>query len=308
VKRAGGGAGGPDPMLRQLDEFLRSLGAVRGAADNTVLAYGGDLREMRTHFAEQDLRDWKDVTVAHVRQYAADALERGLGGASLSRKLSSLRSFYQHGMRMKWFTSNPALGVRGPRKGRPLPRALDEKEDLNLLRSAVKLRPGKKRIRLLRVSAMLELLYGCGIRASEALSLDWDGVDFNEKYVKVLGKGGKERVVPAGKDALNALARYRYACGNPGGAKPVFQTAFGRLSQRQLTKDFMRLTGVAGLGKTVTAHMLRHSFATHLLDRGADLRSVQELLGHARLTTTEVYTKVTTRRLKRIYAQAHPRA
>ena len=134
------------------------------------------------------------------------------------------------------------------------------------------------------------------------------GVDFNEHYVRVMGKGGKEREVPAGKDALDALARYRYACGNPGAGKPVFSTAFGRLSQRQLTKDFMRLTQVAGLGKTVTAHMLRHSFATHLLDRGADLRSVQELLGHARLTTTEVYTKVTTRRLKRIYSQAHPRA
>lgn len=307
----------PASLTGRVDKFLQSLSAARGASPNTILAYRGDLAEFMDYLTERNIAAWEKVAVTDVRAYAAGSLQRGLGGASLSRRLSAIRSFYQHGCRQGWFAANPAAGVRGPRKGRPLPRALDEAEVLKVLRAtfdAMKARetrhagalPVRQRARRLR--ALVELLYGGGLRAAEALGLDWQDVDLDEGFVRVTGKGNKERVVPIGKQAQGALADYRYACGNPGGNHPVFVTQNGRLSQRMLTKDFARLSRLASIGKPVTAHMFRHSFATHLLEHGADLRVVQELLGHARLTTTEIYTKITARRLKRIYSKAHPRA
>ncbi|MEK7475786.1 MAG: tyrosine recombinase XerC [Candidatus Coatesbacteria bacterium] len=307
----------PDSLTARVEKFLQSLSAARGASPNTILAYRGDLAEIAEFITGRNIAAWEDVAVNDVRAYAAAALQRGLGGASLSRRLSALRSFYQHGCRQGWFNANPAAGVRGPRKGRPLPRALDEAEMLKVLRAtfeAMKAKETKRlggqaaRQRARRLRALVELLYSGGLRAAEAIGLNWGDVDLREGFVKVTGKGNKERVVPVGKHATEALADYRYACGNPGGNAPVFITKNGRLSQRMLTKDFARLTKLAAIGKPVTAHMLRHSFATHLLEHGADLRAVQELLGHARLTTTEIYTRITAKRLKRIYAKAHPRA
>ena len=307
----------PGTLVDPVAKFLQSLESARGASPHTVLAYRGDLAEIAEFMTGRGIASWKKVAVNDVRAYAARALQRGLGGASLSRKLSALRSFYQHGCRQGWFDSNPAAGVRGPRKGRPLPRALDEAEVLKVLRATFDAMKAKEvkhagavsvRQRSRRMRALVELLYGGGLRAAEALGMNWDDADLREGFVKVRGKGNKERVIPIGGKAKDALADYRYACGNPAGDKPVFVTQNGRMSQRMLTKDFARITRLAAIGKPVTAHMLRHSFATHLLDHGADLRVVQELLGHARLTTTEIYTHVTAKRLKRIYAKAHPRA
>jgi site-specific recombinase XerD len=301
-------AAGDDPLGPRLRDYLATLKSVRGASPHTLLAYGGDLDDARRHFAARGIAAWERVTVHHVRAYAADALQRGLKPVSLARRLSALRAFFRHGCRLGWFAANPALGVRGPHRhaGRPLPRALDEEEVLKVIRAAWSLPKGRFALRTMRVGTLVELLYGGGLRAGEALGLDWDDLDLGAGFVRVRGKGGKEREVPLGAKALAALAAYRAALPRPVG--PVFPGKRARLTQRQLTKDFARLTREAGLGKRVTAHMLRHSFATHLLDRGADLRAVQELLGHARLTTTELYTRVTARRLKRIYAQAHPRA
>lgn len=291
-------------------EYLEALRSVRGASDHTLAAYEGDLKEFEAFLRSVGIDAWEDSGVRQVREYAAYAMGRGLGPASLSRKLSAIRSFFRHGCRAGWFRHNPALGVRGPNRGRgrPLPRALDEGEVLRLVRGALALPKGRYGVRTLRVWALVELLYGSGLRAGEALSLDWDDVDQAQGFVKVQGKGGKQRMVPFGRKAGEALAAYRRACGKGGEDGPVFLGRTGRLSQRQLTKDFARLAGSAGLGKRVTAHVLRHSFATHMLNRGADLRVVQELLGHSRLATTEIYTRVTARRLKSIYAKAHPRA
>jgi len=296
-------------MRGRLEAFLKAMRAERGASENTITAYRSDLMEFIKYAAsESGPREWEGVTVADVRGFAAEALGRGLGGSSLVRHLSSLRSFFRHGCRMGWFKANPALGIRGPRKGRPLPRALDEMEVLKVLRAALEVGGKGSKLRWMRVKAMLEMLYGSGLRAAEALGLDWGDVDFSAGFVKVLGKGSKERVVPAGREALNALKDYREAMGGPKDGEPVFTTRFGRLSQRMLAKDFAALTRLAQLGKDITPHMLRHSFATHLLERGADLRAVQELLGHTRLTTTEIYTKITPKRLLQVYAQAHPKA
>ncbi len=308
--------GSPD---QDVTEFLRSLTTTRGASAHTIDAYESDLREVRAFLTGRGLRPWKAVPVQAIRAYAADASARGLAAASLSRKLSTLRSFYKHGMIMGKFTANPALGVRGPRKGRPLPRALDAAEMLKLIRSAAGMiaagRAAKGatgdavRRRALRVSALVELLYGSGLRASEALGLDWRDVDLREGFVRVTGKGSKEREVPLGDKSSAALAQLRYAHGNPKGDTPVFISKLGeRISRRMLIKDFHRVSTLAAVGKPVTAHMLRHSFATHLLEHGADLRVVQELLGHSRLTTTEIYTKITAKRLRAVYDKAHPRA
>ena len=307
----------PASLTSRTEKFLESLGAARGASPHTILAYRSDLTGIAGFMTERGIAAWERVGVDDVRAYAAAALQRGLGGASVSRHLSALRSLYQHGCRQGWFEANPAAGIRGPRKGRPLPRALDEAEVLKILRAtfdAIKAKEVRHagalpvRLRARRLRALVELLYAGGLRAAEALGLDWTDVDLGEGFVRVTGKGSKERVVPIGKQAQNALADYRYACGNPGGNRPVFVTQHGRLSQRMLTKDFARLSRLAAIGKPVTAHMFRHSFATHLLEHGADLRAVQELLGHARLTTTEIYTHITAKRLKRVYSKAHPRA
>lgn len=291
-------------------EYLDSLRSVRGTSAHTLAAYSGDLKEFGGFLKSIGIDDWEKAKVGQVREYAAHAMGRGLGPASLARKLSAIRAFFRHGCRVGWFKNNPALGVRGPNRsrGRPLPKALDEAEILRLVRGALALPKGRYGARTLRVWALVELLYGSGLRAGEALSLNWDDVDQVQGFVKVQGKGGKQRMVPFGRKAGEALAAYRRACGETAAGGPVFLGRTGRLSQRQLTKDFAKLAKSPGLGKRVTAHMLRHSFATHMLDRGADLRVVQELLGHSRLATTEIYTRVTVRRLKNIYAKAHPRA
>jgi integrase/recombinase XerC len=307
----------PEGLEAPVDRFLEALHAARGASAHTVVAYAGDLAEIRAHLSREGVTAWSSVEADHVRRWVDASLQRGLDASSVSRKLSALRSFFRHGCRQGWWDRNPAAAVRGPRKRRPLPRALDESEMLKVVRAALDVMGGRgraraphpqARLRALRLRATIELLYGSGLRAGEALSLDWRDVDLREGFVRVQGKGGKEREVPMGKHAREALAAWRYASGNPPGDRPVFTTRNGRLSQRQLTKDFARVSRIAAIGRPVTAHALRHSFATHLLEHGADLRTVQELLGHARLTTTEVYTKVTVGRLKRVYARAHPRA
>ncbi len=302
---------------RDVAVFLQSLTTTRGASAHTIAAYESDLREIRAFLTDKGIKPWKAVPVQAIRAYAADASARGLAGASLSRKLSALRSFYKHGMRMGWFTANPAAGVRGPRKPRPLPRALDATEMLKLLRAATTMPSAEGsgavadagRLRALRIRVLVELLYGSGLRASEALGLDWSDVDLREGFVRVTGKGAKEREVPLGDKSSAALAQLRYSHGNPKGDAPVFISKLGeRISRRMLIKDFHRVSTLAAVGKPVTAHMLRHTFATHLLEGGADLRVVQELLGHSRLTTTEIYTKITAKRLRAVYDKAHPRA
>jgi len=291
--------------MNLVETFLKALSAEGGASARTVEAYRSDLADFTSYLAAHGVGKPDDATVANVREYAAEMTRKGLGPATLARHLSALRSFYGHGLRMKWFTANPALGVRGPRRGRSLPRALTEEEVLEVIRAAA----GSDK-RHLRIMALVEILYGSGLRAGEALGLKWEDLDLPGGFARVCGKGGKERMVPVGGKSRETLVAYRVTLGRePRGEEPVFTSRLGRnLSQRQVAKDFAALTGTAGLGKTVTPHMLRHSFATHLLERGADLRSVQELLGHARLTTTEIYTKITTRRMREVYSRSHPRA
>jgi len=292
---------------KRIDQFLRSLLAERGASTHTLTAYRSDLADFTSWLGRRGKGgDMSVVSVDDVRLYSSELLHGGLSASSLARHLSSIRSFFSHGCRMGWFKANPALGARSPRRGRPLPRALSEEEMLSVIRASAR-GTGNRGARLV---AMVELLYGGGLRASEALGMNWGDLDMAGGFVRVRGKGSKERMLPLGQgacDALLDLSRLTDAKISP--KDPVFTSRLGtRLSQRQVAKDFAFLTGNAGLDKRVTPHMLRHSFATHLLERGADLRSVQELLGHAKLTTTEIYTRVTAKRMKEIYNRSHPRA
>ena len=291
----------------RIDSFFRSLSAERGASRHTLVAYRSDLADFLGWLNRRGKgSDMGEVAVDDVRLYSSELLHGGLSASSLARHLSSIRSFFAHGCRMGWFKANPALGARSPRRGRPLPRALSEEEMLAVIRSSTRGK-GNRGVRLV---ALVELLYGGGLRASEALGINWGDLDMAGGFVRVRGKGSKERLIPLGKgacDALRDLSKVEGAKFSP--REPVFTSRLGtRLSQRQVAKDFAWLTGDSGLDKRVTPHMLRHSFATHLLERGADLRSVQELLGHSRLTTTEIYTKVTAKRMKDIYNRSHPRA
>ena len=296
------------------EEFLKTLGAVVGASVNTLVAYRSDLDDFSAFLPTLGRSvSWEEVSVLDVRRWAAGMTQRGLNGATVSRRLSSLRSFYRYGCRHGWFKANPVLGVRGPRRGRPLPRALDESEVLGIIRAASGELMKRQAKRAARILAMVELLYGAGLRASEALGTSWRNVDLAGGFVLVRGKGGKERLVPLGRHGVEALVSWRNIAAPSGPDAPVFSGSRAgqegrRLSQRQLLKDFVQLTKIAALGKKVTPHILRHSFATHLLERGADLRVVQELLGHSRLTTTEIYTRVTARRIREVYSRAHPRA
>jgi len=293
-----------DPRIEQ---FFRSLSAERGASAHTMTAYRSDLADFTSWLGRRGKGgDMSAVAVDDVRLYSSELIHGGLSASSLARHLSSIRSFFTHGCRMGWFKANPALGVRSPRRGRPLPRALSEDEMLQVIRASSK-GTGKRGIRIV---ALVELLYGGGLRSSEALGINWGDLDLRGGFVLVRGKGSKERLIPLGKGACEALSGLAEADGGARSPKdPVFISRLGtRLSHRQVAKDFSLLTGKSGMDKRVTPHMLRHSFATHLLERGADLRSVQELLGHAKLTTTEIYTKVTAKRMKEIYNRSHPRA
>jgi len=177
-------------LRARIEQFLKSLSVETGASVHTLVAYRGDLSEIAEHLGKAEgVGSWEAVEVAHVRSFAAACLRRGLGASSLARKLSSLRSFYRYGCRQGWFKANPALGVRGPRKGRPLPRALDEGEVLKIIRSCLRLGSRGNDTRWVRVKAMVELLYAGGLRASEALGLSWGDVDFPGEFVEVTGKG-----------------------------------------------------------------------------------------------------------------------
>ena len=288
------------------DPEVESFLAVSRArlAPRTVEHYRRDL---------QDFARWRGsaigaATTEEIERYLADLRAAGRTGSTLARRLAALRSFFRHQTLIGAREDNPAAAVASPRRTRPLPRTLSPGEVERLIEAAAGTTP-----RAFRDAALLELLYGAGLRVSEATGLDKGGVDLDERAVRVTGKGGKERVVPIGRRAAEAVRRY-LARGRPfldRRRRPelFLNSRGGPLTRagalREGTEDQER----AGLEPgRVHPHLLRHSFATHLLEGGADLRSVQEMLGHADLATTELYTHVTDKRRREAYFDAHPHA
>ena len=286
----------------ELEAFLALLAARR--APRTVEAYRRDLERLGAFLGGPI----SAATADQLDRYTAELRAEGLSPATLARKTAAARSFFRHLQLVGARADNPAAEVSLPRRTRKLPRTLSPGEAERLIDAATGTTP-----RALRDRALVELLYGAGLRISEATGLEKGGVDLDDRAVRVTGKGGKERVVPIGREAVEALRRY-LSRGRPYLDRRHRPELFLNAKGGALTRSgafliLRRLAAIAGLEEgRVHPHLLRHSFATHLLEGGADLRSVQEMLGHADLSTTELYTHVTDRRRREAYFKAHPHA
>jgi integrase/recombinase XerC len=289
-------------MTDPLAAFLRYLALEKNASPHTLRSYRRDLEQFRAYLADaagdRGQRPLPEFDARLVRGWLARLHARGLDPVSVGRKLAALRSWCRFLVRRGWLARSPALEVRGPRPGRKLVSFLPIDEAAALLDA----QDASARDR-----AILELLYATGLRVSELVGLALDDVDRGERTVRVLGKGGKERIVPFGSKAAVGLEAYLHVRGTAAG--PLFLNARGSgLSARSVHTLVRRRARAAGLSRRVSPHTLRHTFATHLLDAGADLRMIQELLGHSRLSTTQRYTHVAADQLMRVYDRAHPRA
>ena len=295
--------------LRELvARFLEELASARGASEHTLRAYGRDLEELAAHLESREIADPALVTPRTLRGFLMELDERGLSRTTVQRKLSAVRSFFHHLLRYGRIETHPATGLRHRRGQRRLPSALEEGE-VEALLAAPDVTTAKGR----RDHALLETMYSAGTRAAETVGLDRGDLDLARGIARVRGKGRKERLASIGSFAVKALQSYLSDPERPRprteAANAVFLNRLGgRLSTRSLGRIVDQAALAAGLKRRATPHTLRHSFATHLLDRGADLRSVQELLGHANLVTTQIYTHVSVERLRKVYEQAHPRA
>ena len=277
----------------------------KNASEHTILNYSIDLKNFAAFAGAIDI---KDINHLLARRYLAAARAKNLSKRTIARKLSSLRSFFRFLLRDGYIKTNPVSAVSSPKLDRSLPAFLDVGKVGRLLTS-----PDDKTVDGLRDRAIMETLYSTGIRVGELVHLGLSDVDFISGVITVLGKGRKERMVPIGEMALSVIRRYLEKRDKPF-EKPkdrevIFTNRFGtRLTDRSVRRIVDKYIKKCSIEEKISPHALRHSFATHLLDRGADLRSVQELLGHVNLSTTQIYTHVTTERLKAVYDKAHPRA
>jgi tyrosine recombinase XerC len=283
-------------------QFLKYLDNERGASPHTLRGYATDLAELRSFLARQGVTELASADGRAIRAWLAWLHDRRLAKSSIARKLATVRSCFKFLARRGVVELNPARQVRSPKLPKRLPSFLPKDESKELLdlpreHSEVGLRDG----------AVLELLYATGLRVAECCGLDRDDVDERQGTVRVLGKGGKERVVPVGDEALHAVGSWLAVRGKERGA--LFTNARGgRLTTRSVQRIVKRRARAAGIDRRVTPHTLRHSFATHMLGEGADLRLIQELLGHSRLSTTQRYTHVSPEHLMKVYDSTHPRA
>ncbi|MCA9406513.1 MAG: tyrosine recombinase XerC [Candidatus Omnitrophica bacterium] len=286
-------------MKRYVDKFVSYLDIEKNYSHHTILNYQIDLKEFSDFIGKTPVTKTDYILL---RQYLAHLRGRQLKPRTLARKLSCLRSFFRFLQREGYIEENPAKLVMTPKLDKPLPKFLTEEEMVTFVES-----PDDKTEMGKRDRAILEMLYSTGIRVSELVGLNEDDVDLIGSIAKVSGKGKKQRLVPIGKTAADAVIRYLDARRKH--ARALFLNKNGtRLSSRAVCDITYKYINRMCTTKNVSPHVLRHSFATHLLNRGADLRSVQELLGHVNLSTTQIYTHVTTDKLKKIYDKAHPRA
>ena len=293
-------------MQEAVRGFLRHLSLEKNASPHTVRAYGDDLHQFLAHARAELKREIAPADVDHllIRSFLAHLHARGLKKSSSARKLAGLRTFFRWLCREGVLTKNPARALLSPRTERRIPTHLEESEVATLLDL-----PGDGVVAV-RGRALLELLYATGLRCAEVVSLDLAEVDFEARMARVVGKGRKERVVPFGgraRDAVKAWLPIRMTLSPESDALFVNQRG-GRLTDRSIRALVAHRIRQVAITRKVSPHTFRHSFATHLLERGADLRTIQELLGHASLSTTQRYTHVNTRHILDIYRKAHPRA
>ncbi|MBI9080184.1 MAG: tyrosine recombinase XerC [Pseudodesulfovibrio sp.] len=289
--------------------FLAYLSVEKGYSDATIRSYGTDLEQFEHHLKDKkrSLEKPERVTRDHVRGFLADMHRRQLSKTSMGRKLSSLRAYFKYLLRHKVIGKSPMAGIRNPKQESRHPQFLNVDQVVAMLEIALDPDPEG-----LRDLALAEVLYGSGLRISEAIGLDLN--DLDSDVIRVVGKGSKERMVPLSDASIQRIRRYmeqRHAfLKDDYSEQALFLSvrAGKRLDRRQANRIVAKLGKLAGLPKDVHPHMLRHSFATHMLEAGADLRSVQELLGHKNLTTTQRYTHLDMQHIMQVYDQAHPRA
>jgi integrase/recombinase XerC len=296
-----------------LEAYLRHLEHERVLSGHTVRAYRTDVAALLLHLQRLGRAGLEQATLRDLRSWLANQQTRGASRATLQRRASAAREFCSWACETGWTTVDPASGLRSPKTVRPLPATLDQRDaDRMLADAAARAREQGGPIGL-RDVAILEVLYACGVRVSELCGLDLDDVDSVRRTVRVLGKGNKERTVPLGEPAVRSVDRW-LAAGRPGLARDTSGAALflgergrridPRVARRVVHRALRLVEGAPDLGP----HGLRHAMATHLLEGGADLRSVQEMLGHASLATTQIYTHVTSERIRAAFEQAHPRA
>ncbi|OGB87828.1 site-specific tyrosine recombinase XerD [candidate division WOR-1 bacterium RIFCSPHIGHO2_02_FULL_45_12] len=291
-------------MKDYFKDFLDFIKIERGYSENTVTSYQRDLSQFQKFSRLEDPRKVDRETVKNFLEHLYD---NGFSVSSTERKLACLKSFFHYLLREDKITVDPTSDIKLPKKAKRLPKALSISETIKLISA-----PREKNYIALRNAALLELLYASGMRASETVGLNTSDINFEVAFVKCLGKGSKERIVPINKITLKAIKEYLDK------SRPEFpqhdkEALFLDKNGKRLTrqglwlviKKYVKMTGVK---EKTSPHTLRHSFATHLLEKGADLRSVQEMLGHADISTTQIYTSVSRERLKRMYNKAHPRA
>jgi len=316
-------------MPDYISQFVEYLSSVRNYSKETIRSYHTDLIQFSGFLKSQfPSVDFSGITNLIIRSYLVSLKEKNYQKTSLARKVATLKSFFKFLAQKRIIGNNPITLIRSPRINKKLPDFMTESEVKNMVNQPViqapKFRPNEGRMVALRDTAILELLYSCGLRVSELAQLKIKDIDFNSSVAHILGKGRKERIVPIGSFAMKAIEDYLSARGKEFQArkdklaarqKPeqnsyLFLNRFGEgLTDRSVRNEIARYRLGTGLtNKKISPHTFRHTFATHLLDHGADLRSVQELLGHKSISTTQIYTHITTNRLKEVYNQAHPRA
>ncbi|GAX59933.1 tyrosine recombinase xerC 1 [Candidatus Scalindua japonica] len=292
-------------------DFITKLELEKGFSEHTLRAYHKDLLQFNNFLKSEKRTGLESINHLLLRKFLAVLRAKNYSKTTIARKLASIRSFFKFLIQEGVLVSNPFEMLRTPKQDKKLPHFLSI-NDVNLLLKT----PDCSTVMGLRDMAILETLYSTGIRVSELVSLDEKDIDFFGGMVKVQGKGKKERLVPIGSHAINAINKYvesrsigiKYGEKEVSTSGPLFLNKFGgRLTARSVARSLDKYLKMSGLNMLTSPHTFRHSFATHLLDEGADLRSVQEMLGHTNLSTTQIYTHITTERLKNVYDKAHPR-
>jgi integrase/recombinase XerC len=290
-----------EPLKQTIENFLSHLRVERHLSANTTESYLRDLTSLIEWMPAAGFADWHSLNGEALRGFLASEHRRGLGAKSLQRRLSACRSLFQWQLKHGDLKGNPAQGIRAPKAARKLPQVLDPDEMTRLVEVPTDTELGK------RDRAMLELFYSSGLRLSELCSLHWHDLDLADGLVRVLGKGSKTRLVPVGKFAREALENWRTESSGKLGA-PVFPGRNGTITPRAIQLRIKQLAQSQGIWKRVYPHLMRHSFASHVLESSGDLRGVQELLGHSDIATTQIYTHLNYQHLAKVYDAAHPRA
>ncbi len=298
-------------MVKVLRSYIAYLEQERNFSPHTIQSYAIDLRQFLEFLHTERTKSLSDVERDTLRSFLGSRLDEGLSRRSIARKIASLRSFFRYLVRKKIIDSNPALNLLSPKHEQKLPDVLDEQTVFRLLEV-----PDNSTVKGKRDRAILELFYSCGIRLHELVGLNVEDIDIARGSMKVRGKGRKERILPVGRKALETLEEYlrhrlgnRNEPGNAGQKQPLFTLLNGkRMYAVAVTRIVKKSISKVSEIEKQSPHVLRHTFATHLLNRGADLGAVKELLGHESLSTTQVYTHISKERLRKVYQQSHPKA